>query len=64
MERSSAIGRHLSVIEGHYKLVEHVLIEEAKSTIKNKRKIIKGKGNLTRRGQQQWHVRKFWGLMK
>ena len=39
MEKSRTIGRHLSIIERHYKLVGHVLIGEAKSTMKNKEEI-------------------------
>ena len=42
------VGKHLSIIEGHCKLVEHVLIGEAKSVMKNKEKITKIKINLTR----------------
>ena len=42
----TTIGRHLSIIEKHYRLVGHVLIGEAKNAMKNKGKIIKVKRNL------------------
>ena len=64
MGRSRAVGRHLSAIESHYKLVGHVLIGEAKSAMKNKGKVTKVKRNLTRPRQLKWHAREFWGLMK
>ena len=47
MERSRAVGRHLSIIEDHYKLVGHVLIGKAKSAMKNKGKITKVMRSLT-----------------
>ena len=56
MERSRAIGRHLSIIEDHYKLVGHMLIGGTKSAIQNKGKITKIKRNLTRPRQEQWHA--------
>ena len=59
MGRSRAVGRHLSIIEDHYKLVRQVLIEEVKSAMKNKRKITKVKKNLTRPKQLQWHAKEF-----
>ena len=64
MGRSRAVGRHLSIIKNHYKLVGHVLIGEAKNAMKNKRKITKVKRNLTRPKQLQWHAREFWRLLK
>ena len=59
MGRSRAVGRYLSIIEDHYKLVGHMLIGEPKSAMKNKRKITKVKRNLTRPRQLQWHAREF-----
>ena len=64
MGRSRAVGRHLSIIEGQYKLAGHMLIGEAKSAMKNKGKITKIKRNLTRPRQLQWHAWEFWGLIK
>ena len=64
MGRLHEVGRHLSAIEGHYKLVGHMLIEEAKSAMKNKGKVTKIKRNLTCPKQAQWHAREFWRLMK
>ena len=61
MGRSRAVGRHLSTIERHYKLVGHVLIGEAKNAMKNKGKITKIKRNLTRPRQLQWYAKEFWG---
>ena len=53
MGRSRVVGRHLSNIEYYYKLVEHVLVGEAKSAMKNKGKTTKVKRNLTRQRQLQ-----------
>ena len=64
MGRSRAVGRYLSIIEDHYKLVGRVLIGEAKSTMKHKVKITKVKRNLIDSRQLQWHAREFWGLLK
>ena len=64
MGRSRTVGRHLSIIEKHYRLAGHVLIGEAKNAMKNKEKIIKVKRNLTRPRQLQWHAREFSRLMK
>ena len=64
MRRSHAIARHSSIIEGHYKLVGHILIGEAKSTIKNKGQITKIRRNWMRPRQLQWYANKFWGLVK
>ena len=38
-EKVTWVGRHLSNIENHHKLVGYVLIGEAKSTMKNKEEI-------------------------
>ena len=64
MRRSRAVGRHLSTIEKHYRLVGHTLIGETKNAMKNKGKNTKVKRNLTHPKQLQWHAREFWGLMK
>ena len=53
MGRSRAIGRHLSTIEDHYKLVEHVLIREARCAMKNKGKVTKIKRSLAHARQAQ-----------
>ena len=48
MKRSREVGKYLTTIEKHCRLVRHALIGEAKKAIKYKGKITKVKRNLTR----------------
>ena len=53
MEKSHTVGRHLSTIEKHYRLVGYVLIGETKNVMKNDGKIAKVKKNLIHPRQLQ-----------